>query len=193
MTRRQKRLLKKQEQVRVQEKQAKGSFLSGARVIGFIVLVGVIGVTVYGVVRSSGSTSSDNSTPSTTYTDAEVHWHAAFGVELCGVKQDFLSYGVKQHAGSALLHTHGDGLIHIEGRVIKKEDIALGRFFDGIDVAFDRDRIMDKKNGDTCPNTPDKPGSVKMLVNDMPNDQFRDFVGQYTSNGEDTRIRIVFD
>lgn len=194
MTRRQKRLLKKEEKVRVQEKQVRGMKISAGRVIGILLFIGIAAAAVYSMVRSSGSNNGGSDVLSVAYTDTPVHWHGTFEIELCGVKQDFSSYGSGgHHAGLPLFHTHGDGMIHIEGRVIKKEDIALGIFFDSINTPFGQDKIMDKKSGDMCPNTPDKPGSVKMFVNDVQNDQFRDFVGNYTPNGQDTRIRVVFD
>ena len=131
-------------------------------------------------------------TPDAPYTKGPVHWHANFEVELCGQKQDFTSYGSGQHhAGLSLLHTHGDGVIHIEGAILKQEDIALGKFFDGIDIPFDRDRIMDKKNGDEC--SPGKPGQVKMFVDGVPSTEFRDYIPKPTENGSDQVVRVIFE
>src|SRR3990172_13378204 len=104
------------------------------------------------------------------YTDRPVHWHALLDIEICGEKQDIrggkTSGNMADSAmyGPHLLHHHNDNTIHIEGQIMKKEDIALGNFFDGIDVPFDKDKIMDKKNGDLCPDG--RPGVLKMYVND---------------------------
>lgn len=194
LTRRQRRLLKKQEREKEQTRAGAKRAPIG-RIVGIVIAVVVVFGGGYGIwqMGKNAPASITNGAPATTtYTDAPVHWHAAFEVELCGKKQDFSSYGATTHAGSPLLHTHGDGLIHIEGRVIAKEDIAVGKFFDGIDIPFDRDRIMDKKNGDTCKEG-GQPGQVKMFVNGQSNNEFRDFVGQYTPEAKDNLIRIVFE
>lgn len=189
MTRRQRRLLEKEKRAKAQNKSGKSAGPHVFYILGLLVLVAIIGAIVYG--SRKGET--NNVTPKTsgTYTDGPVHWHANFEVDLCGAKQDFSSYGAVQHAGSSLLHTHGDGVIHIEGRIISKEDIALGRFFDEIDIPFGRDRIMHKKNGDEC--TPGKPGQVKMFVNGQATEEFRDYIPKATENGNDQVVKIVFE
>ena len=194
ITRHERRRLEKLERAsEVQKQQTRGRF-HAVHVIGLVLIVGVVGAIVYGV-RHSGDGASQPQSEQATYTDAPIHWHGAFEVDLCGKKQDFSSYGGSDHhAGLPLLHTHGDGVIHIEGRIIQKEDIALGRFFDSINIPFDHDKIMDKKNGDVCPGgASGKPGSVKMFVNGTPNNEFRDFVGNYTPDAKDNVIRIVFE
>lgn len=192
LTRRQQRLLKKEEQAKARTPAVRRIHIW--HIIGLVAIVALVGAMVY----SSRPTSTNNPTPAkTTYTDGPVHWHAAFEVELCGQKQDFSSYGATSHAGSPLFHTHGDNMMHIEGRIIQKEDIALGKFFDLLDIPFGPDRIMDKKNGDMCPafglGAGGKPGQVKMFVNGEPNNEFRDYVAKPTENGNDQRIRIVFE
>lgn len=185
MTRHQKKMLKKQEQEKVSTTQG-GMHIGKKHVIGFLVVAALVGAGVYGIRYLKATT------PEALYTAAPVHWHAKFEVELCGQKQDFSSYGAgSSHAGSPLLHTHGDEIVHIEGQVIEKEDIALGKFFDNINVPFDQDRIMDKKNGDEC--SAGKPGQVKMLVNDKPNNEFRNYIPFATEKAEEDRIKIIFE
>lgn len=77
--------------------------------------------------------------------------------------------------GNNLLHIHSapDNFIHIEGRVYSTDEIKLGKFFDVININFNKDQIFDKKNGDLCNN---KPGKLKMLVNDIENSEFRDYI-----------------
>lgn len=131
------------------------------------------------------------------YTNGLVHWHANFEVSICGVKQDFThGYDFEHDAiGTPLLHTHNDNTIHIEGRVPKKEDIAIGHFFDNIRVSFSSTKIMDKKNGDLCPDG--KPGTVKMYVNEQQNNEFRDYIpSQCTSpniHQDCDKIEIKFE
>ena len=96
-----------------------------------------------------------------------IHWHAKLDLETCGkVRDDLLKLGgATSHAGSSQLHTHGDNTIHIETNIIyKAEDIALGKFFDNVKLKFDRDKLLDKTNGDLCNG---KPGAVKMWVNEV--------------------------
>jgi hypothetical protein len=56
------------------------------------------------------------------------HWHAAYGVNLCGVWQP----AVPEYESSAGLHSHGDGLIHIHpfDHRASFENATLGHFFD---------------------------------------------------------------
>lgn len=130
-----------------------------------------------------------------TYTDREVHWHALLDISICGKHRDLplaesgdLVHG-KTFKGIHLLHTHDDNLIHIEGLIQKKEDIALGKFFDGIDVPFDKDKLMDVKNGDFCDG---KPSVLKMFVNDQPRTDFRDYIPSSTQDARQQVIKLVF-
>ena len=68
-------------------------------VIGIVIVLGIIGV-----VLSRGG--GDDSTGPPTLTD---HWHEAYGIDLCGKWAADLPQQV--HSG---IHTHGDGLIHVE-------------------------------------------------------------------------------
>ncbi len=132
-----------------------------------------------------------------TYTDRPIHWHALLDIEICGEKRDIRggeSTGNMADSamyGPHLTHHHNDNTIHIEGQIIKKEDIALGKFFDGIDVPFDKDKIMDKKNGDLCPDG--RPGVLKMYVNDQPRTDFRDFVPFAVQDARKQIVKLVFE
>jgi len=129
-----------------------------------------------------------------TYSNGEVHWHALIDITICGEHKD-LPRGIPQAngevmLGNELLHTHDDNVLHIEGQIRKKEDIALGKFFDIIKVPFDKDKIMDKKNGDLCDG---KPGTLKMYVNDLPRTDFRDYIPFATARPEKQVIKLVFE
>lgn len=193
MTRHERRRLKKLERSSVLQKEERRFRFHARHVVGLLFVVGIVGAIVYGVryTKNSNAPGAKVVGVNETYTPGPVHWHAAFEVELCGKKQDFSSYGATSHAGSPLFHTHGDSMLHIEGRIIQKEDIALGKFFDLIDIPFGSDRIMDKKNGDEC--SPGKPGQVKMFVNGAPNTEFRSYIPKPTEKGSDQIIRIVFE
>ena len=133
-----------------------------------------------------------------TYTDTEVHWHALVDISLCGEHKELpcgketpgTVHG-KNFCGEHLMHHHFDNTIHMEGLIQKKEDIALGKFFDTISVPFDKDKIMDKKNGDLCPDG--RPGVLKMYVNDQPRADFRDYVPSATQDARQQIIKLVFE
>ncbi len=131
------------------------------------------------------------------YTDREVHWHATVDVTICGKHVDLpcnietsgTVHG-KNFCGKTLMHHHYDNVIHIEGIIQKKEDIALGRFFDTVGIPFDKDKIMDKKNGDLCDG---KPGVLKMSVNDQPREDFRDYIPLAAEDARKQVIKLVFE
>lgn len=143
-----------------------------------ILLIGGLGYLVYYL-------SSNKVQP---YTSGSVHWHATVDIEVCGQRQDLPRIAPGEgHRGLPLLHTHDDNTIHIEGQVFKKEDISLGRFMSAVGAPFFNTTIMDMHNGDVCENT-GKPGTVKLIINDAPNDQWRDFVPK-----DGDAIKIIFD
>ena len=109
------------------------------------------------------------------YTSGPVHWHANFEVYLCGEKQDFTTgYDFEDNRkGSLTFHSHNDEVIHIESHVAKKEDLALGNFFDAINIPFSENQIMDKKNGDLCNG---KAGKVHMYINEAENYEYKNFI-----------------
>ncbi len=110
------------------------------------------------------------------YTSGFIHWHANYEVYLCGERQDFTKgYDFEEdHIGTLQLHTHNDNVIHIEDKVQKKEDIAIGHFFDNIRIPFSETQIMNKKNGDLC--SDGKTGKVHMYINGVENFEFRNFI-----------------
>ena len=131
------------------------------------------------------------------YTDREVHWHALIDLNICGKKVDLpcenhgdgIVHG-QQFCGLTRMHHHFDNVAHIEGVIVKKEDIALGKFFDTIGVPFDRDKILDKKNGDLCDG---QPGVLKMYVNNQPRDDFRDYIPLSTPDARRQVVKLVFE
>lgn len=125
------------------------------------------------------------------FTTQPVHWHASIDISLCGHPYtDLLSKGGKDyHFGSALLHTHGDGIIHVEGQPLHAEDVRLGKFMDTIGYEFSSTTLIDKKEGDLCNG---KPGKVSMFVNDAENTEFRDYIIKPTSDANQQRIRLEF-
>ena len=128
--------------------------------------------------------------------DSECYWsahiHAELELDICGDASYRFPIEVGPLDGP---HTHEEkNRIHFHERlrIDPKTEIILntsllhvGTFLDNMEVEFSRDMIQDKKNGDVCN---DKPGYVKMYVNEKPNGAFRDYVWK-----DGDKIRIVFD
>ncbi len=132
-----------------------------------------------------------------TYTDRQVHWHVLLDLSLCGkhveVPCNVVTPGIvhgKDFCGEPIFHHHNDNTIHMEGLIQKKEDIALGRFFDVIGVPFSNTTLMNYTNGDLCGNTT---GTLKMYVNDQPRTDFRDYIPFATPDGSQQVVKLVFD
>jgi hypothetical protein len=94
------------------------------------------------------------------------HWHAAYGFDICG---KFLG-DLPQPPNLIGIHTHGDGVLHIEPQVSADTGKAatLGRFvsgYPGLKVSATSITIGEKtwKNGEKCPDG--KAGVVQAKVN----------------------------
>jgi hypothetical protein len=116
--------------------------------IGVLVLAGVGGI----ALTRSGQASADSSRP-----NALDHWHSAFAVDICGTPQPDLP----QPTTLIGIHTHADGLIHIEPNVTgsildRGVNATLARFVEGeprfkltsTQVQMPGGEL--KKNGDHC-------------------------------------------
>jgi hypothetical protein len=135
--------------------------------IAAIAIVGVVGVVV---VRGGGDSS--------IAPQIGDHWHAAFGVNICG---QWLSNPAtfESPAGNsgvrAGIHTHGDGFIHIHpfARAETGDHATLGKFmsYGGWSVSEDSLSVWEGppndstktswKNGDKCPSESGQPGKGK--------------------------------
>jgi len=103
-----------------------------------------------------------------------IHWHATPMVYICGENVPTPISTPGRHLGSNLLHTHDDRLAHIEGNVSSPEQITIGAFMANIGLRFSETDLVDKKNGDSCPNG--EAGTVKLLVNGVENSQLANYV-----------------
>ena len=111
-----------------------------------IVIIGLVGYGGYRLIRSLPG--------GETFTPAPVHWHGFLTMSVCGEARDIRdrnhdSPGVKS-VGNALLHTHGDNWIHIEGRVLSASDISLLAFFNALKIPFGTDHFFDKQGSSAC-------------------------------------------
>ncbi len=115
-----------------------------------------------------------------------VHWHTQLEMEVCGKKMDLPRVGAGAHMrGLALLHTHDDNIVHVEGYISHPNEVTLGRFMDAVGVKFSGKEFFDKKEGDLCD---DKPGKLKMWVNGQESTVFR----EYSARDKET-VTIKFE
>ncbi len=92
-----------------------------------------------------------------------VHWHADYEVWVCG--QEYVlahSEGLDNKVGTALVHTHDDKRIHVEGVLLSPEQASLGYYFsavggqfNGTSLTFPTDNgSMTWQDGDQCDGRP---------------------------------------
>lgn len=96
------------------------------------------------------------------------HWHAAYGIRLCG---EGFTAPIQVQDDPVGIHTHGDGIVHVHPftNASSGSNATLGQFFDAAGVTIDDDEIDlggDTKvveGEDTC-GADDKPGIVQVAV-----------------------------
>jgi hypothetical protein len=140
-------------------------------VIALVVVLGVLGV-VFSRSSSRNAAAADQPT-------VNDHWHAALGFDVCG---NFLP-DLPQPGKLIGLHTHGDGVIHIEPQdplADTGKNATLGRFiggYGGLKLTRTSFTVINKTwtNGDKCG---DKPGQVVVKSNGK------------TVTGDPTKLRV---
>jgi hypothetical protein len=129
-----------------------------------------------------------------------VHWHADYEVWVCGERMQMQeSEGLENKVGTPVFHHHNDNRIHVEGIVMRMEDIALGRFFEIIGGHLDNeslkivlldDSVKEARNGDLCNGTP---GRLRMFVDGKENFDFDRFIlAPYSTVPPGNFINITF-
>ena len=154
--------------------------------LGFtIVIVAIVALGGVGIALSRGGGDSAGDKPP----GLNDHWHTAYAINICGTLQPNLP----QPSRLLGLHTHNDGLIHVEpyvtGSVLDRGDNAnLARFAESepgfklssTEVQMPGGQLM--KNGDKC----DGKDPGRMIVRQWENagsDQFKDY-----TNPKDVKI-----
>ena len=109
-----------------------------------------------------------------------VHWHADYELWVCGEKAELAGAGfLSNTVGTPVLHHHEDNRIHVEGLVVKTEDIALGKYFksigggltnDSITLPYADGTVKIYRNGDKCPDG--RPGRLRLYVKEHQTGQF---------------------
>lgn len=153
--------------------------------LGFtIVIVAIVALGGIGIALSRGGDSSTEKPPG-----LQDHWHTAYAVNICGTLQPNLP----QPSRLLGLHTHNDGLIHVEpyvtGSILDRGDNAnLARFaesepgfkLNSTEVQMPGGQLM--KNGDKC----DGKDPGKLVIRQWENaasDKFKDY-----TNPKDVKI-----
>ncbi|MBI4021366.1 MAG: hypothetical protein HY369_03920 [Candidatus Aenigmarchaeota archaeon] len=117
-----------------------------------------------------------------------VHWHADVDVVVCGEEHEFPEALPGGSIGVPSMHTHdqtvniqslpgsdGNGVIHNEAVIPQQPaEQTLGKFLDLMGVPFSQGTVLDKQDGDTCPDG--TAGTVTFRVNGQPNDQWRNYI-----------------
>jgi hypothetical protein len=163
----------------VKAKARKGS-LGFTIVVVAIVVLGIAGIALS---RGGGGGSSDNTPP--TLND---HWHSAYAVNICGT----IEPNMQQPTRLGGLHTHSDGLIHIEPFVTasaldRGNNATLARYAESMpgmkltssEIQVPGGKLM--KNGDQCDGKPGKV-TIRQWTN-AASDEFKDF-----TNPKDVKV-----
>ncbi|MBI1971773.1 MAG: hypothetical protein HYS53_00585 [Candidatus Aenigmarchaeota archaeon] len=132
-------------------------------------------------------------------TGGPVHWHADIEVWACGQLYHFAhSQGWDNKVGEPLMHLHDDDRIHVEGVVVKMQDVELGEFFNSVGGSFTPESITMpttagvKKwsNNDLCNG---KMGFLYMFVNGRLEAKMDEhIISPYGNVPPGDRIKIVF-
>jgi hypothetical protein len=143
--------------IRVQPRKS-GSMAYGA-IITAIVVIGVAGI----ALSRSGTSPENLSGP-----NIGDHWHAAFGVNICGSWKT----NTPQYEAATGIHSHGDGFIHMHplSRAGANDNATVGLFLKQAGEKVSEGQIKladgtDMKNGDVCKNLDNKSGKVRWSVN----------------------------
>lgn len=148
-------------------------------IVVILVAVGAYFVTQYkqsdveeeGIVTCSGDTC-----------EKSVHIHSVISASVCGEEVDF-----DRHKGDTNeQHTHDeDEEMHFHNRMqvdpeteepLDPSPLFVGNFFDNLDIAFSKECLDDKCNGELCPTG--KPGRVHMTVNGKDNPLLNEYPWQ---------------
>ena len=156
---------------------------------GAIAMIAVLGVLLIVFARSEDSADADVSPR------IGEHWHAAYGVNICGEWQQPL---VDTQGDRLGIHTHEDGIVHIHPLSSggSGENARLGKFYDEVNLDVSDDEItipggQTYKAGDqSCGDDTD--ATVRLLRWDGPEDEEPDVVTEDITDARFTQDRQVF-
>ncbi|MBI2172635.1 MAG: hypothetical protein HYT73_00290 [Candidatus Aenigmarchaeota archaeon] len=133
-------------------------------------------------------------------TGGPVHWHADYEIWICGERMELQeSEGLENKVGTSAFHHHNDDRIHVEGVVMKLEDVSLGRFFEAtggsltneyMKIALADDSAVEARNGDLCNGAP---GRLRLFIDGEENFDFDKFIlAPYSTVPPGNFINITF-
>ncbi|MBI4176098.1 MAG: GAP family protein [Candidatus Aenigmarchaeota archaeon] len=171
----------------------KGKHVRRATVLSLVVL-GIMGL-VYSlyITQTSGAAAQGITvcvSPEECYWTAHVHTEV--DVEICGedIRLPIETGRLDRphtHEEKNLIHWHDRlPMDPATKRILNTEPLTLGAFFDELQVPLSETQVMDKENGDLCPNG--QPGTLKAFVNGAPAEDIREYVWK-----DGDKVAIVFD
>lgn len=125
-----------------------------------------------------------------------VHWHAQISASVCGEEQKMpvaeKGGTIGPHSG---IHTHDDGLAHMEGIFNTKSDIAVRKYLLGVGIPFSEKGIFTKTEGSPCKPESTNSARLRGTVNDKPVDNILDYPMHDPANPADQqdKIRLVYE
>ncbi len=155
----------------------------GILAIGGITVLVIIGIIFFSANDKMNKLSSSfKGADSETVSEQAIHWHPELTIIIKGQKQEIpANIGIgPQNADNAFydgmmqmtdIHTHDNsGTLHWEVMTgpVKRGHVKLGAFFQIWGKTFNKDQILDSKNGDG--------GTVKMTVNGQPNTEYENYI-----------------
>ncbi len=181
--------MKKQEREKEKEteskKQKTGKRMKMVGIAAVVILIlAVISFAIISMPKSASPSNYDLSG----FPNSFIHWHADVDVVICGEDKRLPEAVGGGLLGTNRLHTHdnsanlqslpgsdGNGIIHTEGVVPQApQEHTIEKFMRNIGVRFSNDTIMDKRNGDTCPDG--TAGMVKVFVNEISIENFINYL-----------------
>jgi hypothetical protein len=110
--------------------------------------------------------SSDDGSSARTGAAVGQHWHAAFGLQICGKLADPLRDAAPDQSG---LHSHGEGLIHIHpfAPQFAGPNASLATFLNTEGITLEGSKVIHLPGGgelDTAEGCDGKPATIRLIV-----------------------------
>jgi len=156
---------------------------------GAVAIIAILGVLLVAFARDEGSADAD--IPPV----INEHWHAAYGINICGEWDEPLVDTQNDRLG---IHTHEDGIIHIHpfSSAGAGEKAQIGKFFDEVGLDVSDDSIEFGGSDDEFKTGEDKCGdedaSVRLLQWDGPDDEEPVVITEDITDTRFTQDRQVF-
>ncbi len=112
-------------------------------ILGTLAVI-VVGAIVYNNAQFGGD-------PAKLFTHGRaVHWHAVMTATVCGNDIPMPKADPGGQLGFGPIHTHDDGLVHMEGVFNKPTDIAVRKYLTSVNIPYSEVGIFNKTDGTPC-------------------------------------------